>query len=108
MAKLLVDAGIVVLTAFISPYKRDRAFVRHLVKNGEFIEIYVKCPVETCEQRDVKGLYKKARRGTIKQFTGIERIPMRNPNIRRSYWKQIRGISNNAFSRPLNSWNRIG
>ena len=72
VAKLLVDAGIVVLTAFISPYKRDRAFVRHLVKNGEFIEIYVKCPVETCEQRDVKGLYRKARRGIIKQFTGID------------------------------------
>jgi adenylylsulfate kinase len=72
VAKLFVDAGIVVLTAFISPYKKDRAFVRNLVKRGEFIEIYVKCPVEICEQRDVKGLYRKARQGILKQFTGID------------------------------------
>ncbi len=72
VAKLFVDAGIVVLTAFISPYKKDRAIVRNLVGVDEFVEIYVKCPLGICEQRDVKGLYKKARQGTVKQFTGID------------------------------------
>ena len=72
VAKLFVDAGIVILTAFISPYKKDREFVRNLVEKGEFIEVYVKCPLEICEQRDVKGLYKKARGGIIKNFTGID------------------------------------
>jgi len=71
VAKLFVDAGLIVLTAFISPYRRDRDFVRNLVEEGEFIEVYVKCPLEVCEQRDVKGLYKKARQGIIKNFTGI-------------------------------------
>jgi len=72
VAKLFVDAGIVTLTAFISPYKKDREFVRNLVKEDEFIEIYVKCPLEVCESRDVKGLYEKARKGIIKNFTGID------------------------------------
>lgn len=72
VAKLFVDAGIITLTAFISPYKKDRQFVRDLVEDGEFIEIYVKCPLEVCEQRDVKGLYQKARQGIIKNFTGID------------------------------------
>ena len=72
VAKLFVDAGIVTLTAFISPYRKDREFVRNLVEDGEFIEIYVKCPLEVCEKRDVKGLYKKARAGIIKNFTGID------------------------------------
>lgn len=72
VAKLFVDAGIVVLTAFISPYRRDRNFVRSLVNEGDFIEIYVKCPLEVCEKRDPKGLYKKAKLGIIKNFTGID------------------------------------
>jgi adenylylsulfate kinase len=72
VAKLFVDAGLVVLTAFISPYKKDRAVARSLVEDDEFVEIYVKCPLEICEQRDVKGLYEKARRGMVKQFTGID------------------------------------
>jgi len=72
VAKLFVDAGLIVLTAFISPYKRDREMVRNLVEEGEFIEVYVRCPLEVCEQRDVKGLYKKARAGIIKNFTGID------------------------------------
>ncbi|MBI3500587.1 MAG: adenylyl-sulfate kinase [Bacteroidetes bacterium] len=70
-AKLFVDAGVVVLTAFISPYREDRNSVRKLLDKNEFIEVYVKCPVEICEQRDVKGLYAKARKGEIKDFTGI-------------------------------------
>lgn len=71
VSKLFVDAGIVVLTAFISPFKSDRALVRSLVEEQEFVEVFVDCPIEVCEQRDVKGLYKKARAGEIKDFTGI-------------------------------------
>ncbi|MCS6990234.1 MAG: adenylyl-sulfate kinase [Chitinophagales bacterium] len=72
VAKLFVDAGIIVSTAFISPFRSDRQMVRNLVQPGEFIEIYVNTPLEICEQRDPKGLYKKARAGEIKQFTGID------------------------------------
>ena len=71
VAKLFVDAGIVTLTAFISPYREDRDMVRALFKEGEFIEIYVRCSLEECERRDPKGLYQKARRGEIRDFTGI-------------------------------------
>ena len=71
VSKLFVDAGIVILTAFISPYRDDRDKVRALVQQGEFLEIFIDCPLEICEQRDVKGLYKKARAGAIPEFTGI-------------------------------------
>lgn len=71
VSKLFVDAGIVVLTAFISPFKSDRAMVRTMVDQQEFIEVFVDCPIEVCEERDVKGLYKKARAGEISDFTGI-------------------------------------
>ncbi len=71
VAKLFVDAGLVVLVSFISPYRRDRKRARSLVEPGEFIEVYVKCPLEVAEQRDPKGLYKKARAGIIQEFTGI-------------------------------------
>ncbi|WP_053361319.1 adenylyl-sulfate kinase [Bacillus sp. FJAT-27251] len=72
VANLFVDAGQVVLTAFISPFKADRELVRSLLTEGEFIEVYVKCPVAECEKRDPKGLYEKARKGLIKDFTGID------------------------------------
>jgi len=71
VAKLFVDSGQVVLTAFISPFQEDRKLVRDLLEDKEFIEVYVKCPIETCEERDPKGLYEKARQGIIKDFTGI-------------------------------------
>ncbi len=71
MAKLFLDAGVIPLTAFISPFKEDRQRVRNLVEDGEFFEIYCKCSLEKCEMRDVKGMYKKARAGVIKEFTGI-------------------------------------
>jgi adenylylsulfate kinase len=71
VAKLFTDAGLVAITAFISPYRADRDQVRALMKGGDFVEVFVECPVEVCEQRDVKGLYKKARAGEIKEFTGI-------------------------------------
>lgn len=71
VVRLFVDAGIVVLTAFISPYYKDRDMARSLLEEGEFIEIYVKCDLAICEKRDPKGLYKKARKGNIPNFTGI-------------------------------------
>ncbi|MFN8578768.1 MAG: adenylyl-sulfate kinase [Candidatus Sericytochromatia bacterium] len=72
VSKLFVDAGLVTLVAFISPFQSDRNIVRKLVKDGEFIEIFVNCSLEHCEKRDIKGLYKKARSGELKQFTGID------------------------------------
>jgi len=71
VAKLFTEAGVVALTAFISPYRADRDQVRKIMADGDFVEVHVDCPVEVCEQRDVKGLYKKARAGEIKEFTGI-------------------------------------
>ena len=72
VSKLFVDAGLLVLTAFISPFQSDRKMVRELVGHNEFIEIHMDTPIETCEQRDPKGLYEKARKGEIKNFTGID------------------------------------
>lgn len=71
MVRLFTQAGVIALTAFISPFQRDREFVRQLVTPVDFIEIYCQCDLETCERRDVKGLYKKARAGEIPNFTGI-------------------------------------
>jgi adenylylsulfate kinase len=71
MAKLFLEAGVISLTAFISPFRSDRERVRSLVPHGDFLEIYCRCPVEVCEARDVKGMYKRARAGEIKEFTGI-------------------------------------
>nr|WP_263326762.1 adenylyl-sulfate kinase [Neobacillus sp. Marseille-Q6967] len=71
VAKLFVDSGQIVCTAFISPFVEDRELVRRMFEDGEFIEIYCNCPIEVCENRDPKGLYKKARKGEISNFTGI-------------------------------------
>lgn len=71
VAKLLTDCGIINLTAFISPYQKDRKAARELQKIGDFIEVFVDCPIEVCEQRDPNESYKKARAGIIKEFTGI-------------------------------------
>ncbi|MFQ5965104.1 MAG: adenylyl-sulfate kinase [Candidatus Scalinduaceae bacterium] len=79
VAKLFTDANILTITAFISPYKEDRDNARALQKEGEFIEVYVKCPLDVCEQRDTKGLYKKARAGEVKEFTGIS-APYEEPS----------------------------
>jgi adenylylsulfate kinase len=78
MVKLFLDAGVLALTAFISPFARDRHTVRDLIGPGDFIEIHCRCPLEVCEQRDVKGMYKRARVGEIKEFTGIS-SPYENP-----------------------------
>jgi len=72
VSKLFVDGGCIVLSAFVSPYIKDRDGVRNLVEDGEFVEVFVDAPLEVCEERDVKGLYKKAREGIIKGFTGID------------------------------------
>jgi len=72
VAKLFSDAGLIVLTAFISPFKNDRQLVRELTRPGEFVEVFIDAPLSVCEQRDPKGLYKKARAGEIKDVTGID------------------------------------
>ncbi len=71
MVKLFMESGVIALTAFISPFREDRQRVRSLVPEGDFLEIYCRCPIEVCEERDVKGLYQKARAGLIKDFTGV-------------------------------------
>ena len=78
VAKLFADAGIICITAFISPYRSDRELVRNMVSEGQFIEVHVNAPIEICEQRDVKGLYAKARANEIKEFTGIS-APYEHP-----------------------------
>ena len=109
VAKLFVDAGIMVMTAFISPYREDRDQVRRLMKEGEFVEIYVEADLETCEQRDPKGLYKKARAGEIKEFTGISAPyePPLNPeliinttqetDVKKNAQKVIRYLEENGY-----------
>jgi adenylylsulfate kinase len=72
VSKLFVDAGQIVLTAFISPFKSERDYCRNLLEQGEFVEVFVNTPLDICEQRDPKGLYQKARQGDIKNFTGID------------------------------------
>jgi bifunctional enzyme CysN/CysC len=84
VAKLMADAGLIVITAFISPFHAERSAARELMEPGEFIEVFVDTPLEVAEQRDPKGLYRKARRGELKNFTGIDspyEAP-RNPDIR--------------------------
>lgn len=83
VSKLLLDAGVIVLSAFISPFQADRDQVKSIVGEENYIEIFVDTPIEVCEQRDVKGLYKKARAGEVKNFTGIDspyEAP-RNPDV---------------------------
>jgi adenylylsulfate kinase len=72
VAKLMLDAGVVVLSAFISPFQSDRDQVRQIIGNDAYVEVFVDAPIELCEQRDVKGLYKKARAGEVRNFTGID------------------------------------
>lgn len=78
VARLFVDAGMVTITAFISPRKEDRGVAKGIIGQENFLEIFVNTPLEVCEQRDVKGLYKKARKGEIKGFTGVD-APYENP-----------------------------
>jgi adenylylsulfate kinase len=80
VVKLFADAGVIVLSAFISPYRADRERARNLVPEGDFFEIYCRCGIDTCESRDPKGLYKKARAGEIADFTGIS-APYEEPDM---------------------------
>ena len=82
-AKLMVDAGLIVITAFISPFLADRQMIRDMLEPNEFVELYMDVPLHICEERDPKGLYKKARKGQIKHFTGIDSPyePPRNADI---------------------------
>lgn len=83
VANLMVDAGVITLTAFISPFKEERELVKNLVGSNRYVEVYVDCPLEECEKRDVKGLYAKARKGEISSFTGISspfEVP-ENPDV---------------------------
>lgn len=83
VAKLMMDAGLIVITAFISPFQKDRALARALSGDDHFVEVYINTPLEICEKRDPKGLYKKARQGQIGNFSGISSPyePPENPNI---------------------------
>ena len=87
VAKLFVDSGTIVITAFISPFKADRDFCRSLLAQGEFVEVFVDTPLAVCEQRDPKGLYKKARSGDISNFTGIDSAyeAPENPEVHLEY-----------------------
>ena len=84
IGKLFVDAGLITLSAFISPFKQDRQLARDLLDQGEFIEVFIDTPLSECEKRDPKGLYERARKGEIKNFTGIDSPyePPENPEIR--------------------------
>lgn len=116
-SKLFIDAGVMVLTSFISPFVKDRDFVRQNVKTHEFIEIHVQCPLEVCEERDIKGLYEKARKGEITQFTGID-SPYEEPesaeividtsalSIEESANKIVEYLSENSYIQ-LNSYEDI-
>ena len=101
VAKLMVDAGLIVSSAFVSPYQRDRDAIRALFDAGEFIEIFVQASLETCEARDPKGLYKKARNGEIKGFTGIDdpyEIPPRPEIILDSDHKDVATLASEVVA----------
>jgi adenylylsulfate kinase len=96
VSKLFVDSGTIVITAFISPFQADRDFCRNLLEKNEFVEVFVDTPLEVCEQRDPKGLYKKVRNGEISQFTGIDSVyeAPKSPEIHLQY--QEESASNSA------------
>jgi bifunctional enzyme CysN/CysC len=100
VAKLFVDAGIIVLCSFISPYKKERGFVRSIVEEGEFIEVFVDTPLEECERRDTKGLYKRARAGEIKDFTGIS-APYEEPANPELHLKTLEASAEKLADRVL-------
>lgn len=100
-SKLMVDAGLVVLAAFVSPYRSDRDAIRGLFNDGEFVEVFVDTPLAECEVRDPKGLYKKARAGEIKNFTGIDdpyEAPL-NPEVRiENYGRPVAEVVNELLA----------
>ena len=101
VGKLFLDSGIIVLSSFVSPFAADRETVRQLVGKENFIEVFVDCPLEVCEQRDVKGLYKKAREGKIKNFTGIS-SPFEKPKNADLVIKSAEEDPKNSLQKLLN------
>ena len=96
VCKLFVDSGLIVLSAFVSPFIQDRQNVRNLLWQGEFIEIFMDTPLEVCEKRDIKGLYKKARNGEIKDFTGIS-SPYENSNFEKNIELILKYLEKGGF-----------
>jgi bifunctional enzyme CysN/CysC len=107
VSKLMLDAGLIVLTAFISPFRAERRMARSLVKEGEFIEIFVDAPLSVAENRDPKGLYKKARRGEIKNFTGID-SPYEIPEVPEIHLDSTRLAPDAAADSVLSALQRMG
>ena len=99
VSKLMVDAGLIVLVSFISPFRSERQMARELVEDGEFIEVYMDTPLDVCESRDPKGLYKKARAGQIKNFTGIDSAyePPTSPELSLSHAGDVHELSDRVM-----------
>ena len=95
VSSLMVDSGLIVLTAFISPFRAERQMVRKMVRDREFIEVFVDTPLEICEQRDIKGLYKKARAGALKNFTGID-SPYEKPETAEIHVNTVKNTAEEA------------
>jgi adenylylsulfate kinase len=109
VAKLLTDAGIIVITAFISPFREEREKAKEIIGDENFIEVYVEAPLSVCESRDPKGLYKKARAGQIKMFTGIDspyEEPL-NPTLTIKTYENKPETSANSIYEYLNEQNLI-
>jgi bifunctional enzyme CysN/CysC len=107
VAKLMVDAGLIVITAFISPFRAERGMARALLAEGEFIEVFVDAPLEVAEERDPKGLYRKARRGEIKNFTGID-SPYEAPEAPEIHIDTMTVSAEDAVERILAALRRMG
>jgi bifunctional enzyme CysN/CysC len=107
VAKLMVDAGLIVLTAFISPFRAERRMARELFEQGEFLEVFVDTPLSLAESRDPKGLYRKARRGEIKNFTGID-SPYEEPEAPEVRIETAGVAPEEAAARVLAALQRIG
>jgi len=107
VAKLMLDAGLIVLTAFISPFRAERSMARSLVNKDEFIEVFVDAPLSVAELRDPKGLYKKARRGELKNFTGID-SPYEEPEAPEIHLDTVRLAKEEAVVRVLATLRRLG
>ncbi len=111
MCNLFIDAGIIAMAAFISPYRADREQIRHLVGNDRFVEIYLDCPVAVCAERDPKGIYKRAMEGVIKNFTGISAPyePPIHPDLRiETHMQTIEASTNQVMDMLLTKGYVIG
>lgn len=102
VSKLMLDAGLVVISAFISPFRKEREMIAQLVGEDNFLEVFVDCSLEVCEQRDVKGLYQKARAGIIKNFTGID-SPYESPLAPRVHIQTDKDELQDSLNKIINS-----